>query len=246
MATAFQQQNEGRDGSRGGLKHGRCSPMNVHFCEQALVYLIPSANEYTEKERCNIWFQRVEFDQIKANNKILLAMMEHGGYSEDDIYCFRGLEIKTTEGYRRRQRLRSGAAYELFSEQDRQWNTGTHHLDSELIREVYEKCTAECQILAHQIGLQDALLMLRDDENEIVKKAEENEQPAYTEAGKRSIFYRSYPDDSTALAEDSEQGGYFSSSSTKSVKSMDAEAPSHRKSNIPRYIFQPAQIQRVD
>ena len=112
MATVFQ--------ISGVLKHehttkARLVARSVSFDPKTTVFLIPHVDEFTNDDRRMIWFEDYEYKQIKENNKILCKMMKSGKYEEDDQYCYRGLEFKTTEGARKRRIAKASAAIAVFS-----------------------------------------------------------------------------------------------------------------------------------
>lgn len=117
--------------------------------------LIPSRDEYTEMDKRCMWFQRFEYDQIRANNKILQRRMKHSEPDDDQVYCYRGLEHKSSmEIIQHRRMVKSTAALAVFTEQMNQEEAGI--MSAELIRKAYRACTVECHVQAHQSALRDA------------------------------------------------------------------------------------------
>jgi hypothetical protein len=127
---------------------------SVSFFHEGEVFYIPAIDDYTETERQMMWFKSYEYDQIKANNKILVKMMMTGRYAEDHQYCYRGLEFKTVEGHRQRRNAKTIASLAIFSEQERQYDDGER--DTEEIREVYQEISSQCHARAHKMALKDA------------------------------------------------------------------------------------------
>jgi hypothetical protein len=135
--------------------YSHSSHRHVEFKEMAQVFLVEPVAEYSEDEVRMCWFENFEYAQIKANNKILTKMLEKHTYKEDDVFCFRGLEFKVGDSSHKRRVAKEKAARVVFSEQMRQWQENDRN--DELIRLEYLTVTAECQIRASMLGLQDSV-----------------------------------------------------------------------------------------
>lgn len=137
--------------SNKGKRHRR----SVTFNPEVDVYDTIHQSDMTEKEKSAYWLTRVDFHTIKCTFAPLVRMMSCGREppEDDDEYCTRGLEIRTTHGSRSRElnKLRARAA--VLCEQDRQMRLGQK--DPEVVARIYQHFSEHCRAAARNLGMQD-------------------------------------------------------------------------------------------
>jgi len=89
----------------------------------------------TEEEREEMWYNRDEYDIIKARNSLIVKMMKCGSFQESEEHTFRGLEHKLKDGFKQRRTNKFNALNAVLEEQDRQYGRGFSDPDS--IAEAY-------------------------------------------------------------------------------------------------------------
>jgi hypothetical protein len=119
------------------------------------VFLIPHINDMTDEEVLNIWYEKHDYDQIKANIvPIVQQLMQGDNIEESNEITIRGLEFRTRNGAIRRQNNKLGAITAVLDEQDRQFDEDVNdpHLISQAYLEISDLCLREAQ----QLALRDA------------------------------------------------------------------------------------------
>jgi hypothetical protein len=125
--------------------------------------------EYTDAELGYCWFAPFEYGQIKANNKILIKMHKAGTFPEDDKYCYRGLEFRSSQANQARRAARFNAVLDVIRVQNK--NRASGKLDDEEIRVASESATAESRERALMLGRADAQTaaeILKDNDEELM------------------------------------------------------------------------------
>jgi hypothetical protein len=126
----------------------------VTFSGEVCVRRTINNEDYTPEEKLGTWFSVQEFDEMKAERRSTVHIMERRNPSVDDgQHCFRGLEFRTREGSRRRQFNQVDAAMAVMDEQDAQLQSGIN--DAEKLAHVYIICSSHCQDNAHGRALND-------------------------------------------------------------------------------------------
>jgi hypothetical protein len=109
---------------------------------------------YTEEEQEEVWYNRDEYDIIKARNALIVQMMKGGTFEESEEHTFRGLEHKLKEGYKKRRANKFNALNAVLEEQDSQYAKGRTDPDS--IAEAYRLVSLDAKEKAFLLGSRDA------------------------------------------------------------------------------------------
>lgn len=105
--------------------------------------------DYTEEERAATWYNMLELKSIKIERRQIVRQMENG----EMVDCSRGLESKTRQGCRMRQRAIIQAIGAVLDEQEEQIIRCSS--DPEALAQVYSMYTQDSQKLAVERALQD-------------------------------------------------------------------------------------------
>jgi len=105
--------------------------------------------DYTEEERAATWYNMLELKSIKIERRQIVRQMENG----ENVDCSRGLESKTRQGCRMRQRAIIQAISAVLDEQEEQIIRCSS--DPEALAQVYSMYTQDSQKLAVERALQD-------------------------------------------------------------------------------------------
>jgi hypothetical protein len=106
-----------------------------------------------EEIKQDIWYNREEYDIIKARNSLIVKMMKTGSFRESDEHTFRGLEHKLKDGFKQRRSNKFAALNAVLEEQDRQMSRSTSNPD--VIAEAYRRVSLNARETAFAIGLRD-------------------------------------------------------------------------------------------
>jgi hypothetical protein len=110
-------------------------------------------NDYSEEEIQASWLNNADMRRIRGEIRCTVEMMNRGGTINEDEYCRRGLEYRTSEGIQIRSDNRSVAANAVLNEQHRQ--EAGHFLDEEELAHAYKYWSSRCQITAQLSALSD-------------------------------------------------------------------------------------------
>jgi hypothetical protein len=111
-------------------------------------------NDFTGEEVEATWFHTHDFEAIRTDIKLAVALIERGDLPQDTLqYTKRGLEYRTEVGAQLRADNKTVARDAVLDEQDDQWDAGI--FDSETLSRIYISRSCHCQVEARQQGLQD-------------------------------------------------------------------------------------------
>jgi hypothetical protein len=127
----------------------------VSFSNQVLLIPTLHIGDYTQEEMEATWLSKTDFENIKADMKFAIDLINQGLLDEEDTvsHCYRGLECRTIGGSRKRMLNKITARDAVLDEQDRQYDSCV--TDSEAIAKVYIVTSHPCQVSAHTMGMFD-------------------------------------------------------------------------------------------
>lgn len=120
------------------------------------VFPIPHINDMCDDEVKSVWYEKHDYDQIKADIiPIVKRIMKGDKIEETDQMTIRGLEYRTRKGAIKRQHNKVEAITAVLDEQDRQIELDI--LDPELISHAYLEISANCLKEAQQLAVGDII-----------------------------------------------------------------------------------------
>lgn len=132
-------------------KHDR---RRVSFDEKVRVFATIHNSHYSEEERAKTWLTPSDLQSIKSERQMCLRRMDKLSSPVDDgQYYFRGLEGRTTEGYKRKRFNIADACMTVMEEQSDQADFGSSC--AEAISRAYIASNRRCVEEARQRGLYD-------------------------------------------------------------------------------------------
>eukprot|EP00934_Nitzschia_sp_Nitz4_P002954 Nitzschia sp. Nitz4//scaffold200_size39268//15184//15871//NITZ4_007616-RA/size39268-augustus-gene-0.68-mRNA-1//-1//CDS//3329541286//2944//frame0 len=125
----------------------------VRFDETVQVHEIPSRADLTPSDYASLWFSEEEFQYIKSVCRATLRIM--GLYQKLDpkVYCTRGLECRTQDGWDRRSRNKKLVRNAVMQEQDMQ--RALSQSDPEMLARVSCDASNKPRHEAYYRGIQD-------------------------------------------------------------------------------------------
>ena len=143
----------------GGLASTPCQA-KVKFVHKIKVHRIPHLSDLPEDVVASTWYNRSEFDAVKRSYQVTVRMIMKGhvftSYDEDtNSHCTRGLEYRTKEGARFKQKVKLYAMLAVLDEQDRQRQAGVR--DPESLSKAYRQESEKATSRAFVRGLKDEL-----------------------------------------------------------------------------------------
>lgn len=137
------------------------STKRVSFNESVRVYPHLHYNNFTENELAESWYDDQEMDAIKVEclQTIQLAVNDRLD-DNNNFWCFRGLEYRTTEGARKRRENKIFAWNAVMNEQETQQMVG--EFNDGAIAEVYADASAASQEAAYVLAFSDAKAVQQD------------------------------------------------------------------------------------
>jgi hypothetical protein len=133
-----------------GPKHKMRRRHSVDFISGHKVLEIDKPDEDIKQ---TIWYNREEYDIIKARNSLIVKMMKTGSFRESDEHTFRGLEHKLKDGFKQRRSNKFAALNAVLEEQDRQMSRSLTNPD--VIAAAYSRVSLNARETAFAIGLTD-------------------------------------------------------------------------------------------
>jgi hypothetical protein len=131
----------------------------VSFANTVLAWDHIRRDDYSAEEKKLCWFTREDYDEIRAERKIPVEIMQRGQpMINDGEHYYRGLEHKTREGSRRRHYDMIDAKIIVFEEQSQQAKRRV--CDPEAVSKLYIENTAHCAASAQGRGLTDQTAVL--------------------------------------------------------------------------------------
>jgi len=135
------------------------TPMNekkgkrVHWHNKVEKKRHPRIQDLSKAERESIWYTESDTKIILAMAKVTVKMMMRGEPCDDIDYCSRGLEGKTPEGSKRRQRNKLRVRQALLEEQEIQREEGEN--DADYLGYLSVTLSTDVSAQAHNTALQD-------------------------------------------------------------------------------------------
>jgi hypothetical protein len=133
-----------------GTKHKMRRRHSVDFIGGHKVLEIDKPHEDSKQD---IWYNREEYDIIKARNSLIVKMMKTGSFRESDEHTFRGLEHKLKDGFKQRRSNKFAALNAVLEEQDRQMSR--NQSSPTVIADAYRRVSLNARETAFAIGLRD-------------------------------------------------------------------------------------------
>ena len=143
----------------------------IRFSETMTVRCMPSLDDYTVEELQNTWYQRPEIKAIKQDNIRTVRKFARGELSSnsdsmsiDQDDCMRGLEQRTSKGFRQRQDNKQAGHCAVLDMQDELGGSYGFHSNSvdgdacmyeELIAERYALVSGKCAEAAREAAIRD-------------------------------------------------------------------------------------------
>lgn len=129
---------------------------SVHWSEDKhTVFFIPHLNDFSDEEVAAIWYEPVNYAEMKSEYKGTVFLIECGTILDEQEHTARGLEYRTQEGAWARYENKRDAYNAVLDEQDIQWKEDSD--DPEELRNVYLQHSTKCSVAAHQLACKDAL-----------------------------------------------------------------------------------------
>lgn len=125
----------------------------IHWYHKVEKKRHPRVKDLTPGERESIWYTESDTKFILAMAKVTVKMMMRGEPCDDIDYCSRGLEGKTPEGSKRRQRNKLRVRQALLEEQEIQREEGV--IDADYLGQLSVSLSREVTAEAHNTALQD-------------------------------------------------------------------------------------------
>jgi hypothetical protein len=110
-------------------------------------------NDYTTDEKRACWYDAYDWEDIRAERRIVVKRMEKGKKLNPSKHCTRGLEARTELACRRRHMAIIGAVYGILDEQDAQLRRG--FVNPNIISRLYIMITRKSRAAAADRGLED-------------------------------------------------------------------------------------------
>lgn len=131
----------------------KSSQKQVHWNHKVEKKRHPRIQDLTVEEREAVWYTEGDTKIILAMAKVTVKMMMKGEPCDDVDYCSRGLEGKTPDGSKRRQKNKLRVRKALLEEQEMQREEGV--IDAEYLAQVSIKHSKEIVAEAHTVALMD-------------------------------------------------------------------------------------------
>jgi hypothetical protein len=125
----------------------------VRFEPHVKVHDVGHIDDYSYEQISKIWYNDEDTAATKAECADTVRLMIAQQPIDTNTYCSRGLEYRTPEGLRRRQRNKLIAIDAVLDEQDTQWDNDED--DVKFLATVYRECSLPCQAMAHRMAFCD-------------------------------------------------------------------------------------------
>lgn len=137
-----------------GSSTGLGKKKSVSFKRTVHVHRHICLNDFSDKERQNVWYSIDDLAMVRAECIHTIKMMTSGKtFEEDFLYSSRGLEYRTPVGAQLRRMHKVDAWDAVEAEQQRQDKREIFDADS--IARVYLSCTKPCRTEAHELAIKD-------------------------------------------------------------------------------------------
>jgi hypothetical protein len=132
---------------------GVTSDKKVHWYHKVLKKRHIRIIDMSSDERQDVWYNEADSKLILAMAKVTVKMIMKDEPCDDIDYCSRGLEEKTPDGSKKRQKNKMKVRKAVLEEQDIQRDEGA--INPNLLGEVSRMCSKDAVLKAHQSGLRD-------------------------------------------------------------------------------------------
>ena len=137
------------------LQEQQTKAKRVSFHGSVKVWPYLHKNDLSDEERANVWYNESECLSMRAECSHTVQLHKQGKIRKDcTLWCFRGLELRTSEGAARRRENKYLAWDTVLNEQETQYVLGD--FDAEIIASRYHAITAASRQAALANALQDA------------------------------------------------------------------------------------------
>jgi len=137
----------------------------VSFDTEATMAMIIHHRDYTEKERAESWYSKIDFLRTFLEKKLTIGLMKEGDGKlkkrDRKKYCTRGLENQMPERAKMKANHKTEARLSVFAEQNLQLSRGIR--DQEAIAKRYILTTKYCAVLARQMGIADEINLFNSE-----------------------------------------------------------------------------------
>ena len=151
----------------------------LSFSQTVAIYPFPSRLDMSEEDMNDVWYNEVEFRDMKRAcvqviRKMIAGALPHDDDNDNDdqegeIETTRGLETKTPKGSDVRRKNRYAALFAVLDEQDRQ-RDDYREPDSNYIAQLYHQSSAHCQMKAFLVAEEDAKIVHDSKQQDETKK----------------------------------------------------------------------------
>jgi len=108
----------------------------IKFHETVNVHLIPHVDDMDDDEYFDIWYQKIDFEKMRAEFSETVNKITSGKYEGDDEFqCARGLEYRSRFGSQKRKLNKLRGLRAVLAEQNRQIEEDL--CDDEALRDAY-------------------------------------------------------------------------------------------------------------
>jgi hypothetical protein len=135
---------------------------SVSFKKSVKVQRVLHVADYTKEERTATWYTESEVAAMKEHTKESAKILDTLGLRKcaaNTDFCCRGLEQQTREGSKRRSQHKIRAIQVVLLEQKLQKKSGVP--DPHNLAFLYLSESRHCQVLAHEMGKEDAVTARR-------------------------------------------------------------------------------------
>lgn len=130
----------------------------VNFERTARVRRVRPRDQYSKKEREDMWYSDTDYSNIKKRAidtvKRMIKGERSGGFVDDDNYTARGLECRMKKTAVERKEFKAYARYLVLEEQQNQYDLGINN--SGRLRKVYLKASSISSTKAQDAGRKDS------------------------------------------------------------------------------------------
>jgi hypothetical protein len=138
-------------------RHTRRKTKCVKYFRHVKVAQVRHLDEYSQEEVDAIWYDPDEYAKMKDECIVTVEInMDNEPLGPDR--CWRGLEYRTHEGQRQRQKNKFSALYAVLDEQQAQWDQNIN--DEDAITAIYINHSVPCMEAARQMGIADEKYVL--------------------------------------------------------------------------------------
>ena len=138
-------------------KEGSTTRKIVSFGGKGRFRKVKHLNDYTEAEIAEMWYTQTEIELIRSMVNMTVKRMEKAEpFTEDDLFCSRGLEGRTKQDYKKRVQHKRSLIREVLIEQEEQRRQGV--CDAKTIAEIASARSAasvKAALIAARVNAED-------------------------------------------------------------------------------------------